>query len=52
MITPFTLWYDYQIWLMLQMKFMMPAYMISKNNDMQDFLKQFSLNGLKTHSKV
>ena len=47
MINPYTLWFDYQVWLMLQMKFMTPAYMIAKNNDVQEFMKQFSLNGIK-----
>jgi hypothetical protein len=47
MINPYTLWFDYQVWLMLQMKFMTPAYMIAKNNDAQEFMKQFSLNGIK-----
>jgi hypothetical protein len=47
MIDPFALWFDYQVWLMLQMKFMTPAYMMSNNDDMQAFLKQFSLNGIK-----
>jgi len=40
-------WFDYTIWLMLQYKFMAPANMISANDDMQDFLKHFSLNGIK-----
>jgi hypothetical protein len=48
MINPYVLWVDYQVWLMLQMKFMMPAYMIAKNDDMQEFMKQFSLNGIKS----
>ncbi len=48
MINPYILWFDYQVWLMLQMKFMMPAYMIAKNDDMQEFMKQFSLNGIKS----
>jgi hypothetical protein len=48
MINPYALWFDYQVWLMLQMKFMTPAYMISKNDDMQTFMKQFSLNGIKS----
>jgi hypothetical protein len=48
MINPYVLWFDYQVWLMLQMKFMTPAYMIAKNDDMQEFMKQFSLNGIKS----
>ncbi len=43
----FNLWFDYQVWLLLQTKFMMPAYMIGKNDDMQEFMKQFTLNGIK-----
>jgi hypothetical protein len=35
----FFAWYDYQIWLMLQMKFMSPAKMISRNNQMEEFMK-------------
>ena len=48
MINPYALWFDYQVWLMLQMKFMTPAYMIAKNDDVQEFMKQFSLNGVKS----
>lgn len=40
-------WFDYTIWLMLQYKFMTPANMISVNDDMQEYLKHFSLNGIK-----
>jgi hypothetical protein len=35
------------VWLMLQRKFMGPAMMIAKGNEMETFMKQFSLNGLK-----
>jgi hypothetical protein len=40
-------WYDYQVWLFLQMKFMTPAAMISRNDEMEKFLRHFSLNGVK-----
>lgn len=43
----FFVWYDYQIWLLLQMKFMAPAGMIARNDQMEQFMKQFSLNGVK-----
>ena len=43
----FFAWYDYQIWLLLQMKFMAPANMIAKGNDMEKFMSHFSLNGIK-----
>jgi len=35
------------VWLMLQRKFMMPAMMISRRSDMEDFMKRYSLNGIK-----
>lgn len=35
------------VWLMLQRKFMMPAMMIAKRSDVEDFMKQYSLNGIK-----
>jgi hypothetical protein len=47
MYTPIDWWFDYTVWLMLQYKFMMPARMISVSDDMHDFLKCFSLNGIK-----
>lgn len=40
---------EYQIWLYLQYKFMMPAHLISKSGDMEDWMKQFSLNGLRSN---
>jgi len=45
--TPLDWWFDYTVWLMLQYKFMTPAKMISVNDDMEQFLKCFSLNGIK-----
>jgi hypothetical protein len=48
MINPWTVWFDYQIWLMLQMKFMTPAAVMSKGAEMEQFMKQFSLNGIKS----
>jgi len=50
MYTPFDWWFDYSVWLMLQYKFMYPAKLIGYNDDMQDYLKQFSLNGIKSFS--
>jgi hypothetical protein len=40
-------WYDYQIYLMVQMKFMSPARMIAQGSEMEKFMKHFSLNGIK-----
>ena len=40
-------WFDYQMWLMLQFKFMSPARMISRGGEMETFMKQYSLNGIK-----
>ncbi len=48
--TPLDWWFDYTVWLMLQCKFMAPAKIIGVGNDMETFLKQFSLNGLKPFS--
>jgi len=48
--TPIDWWFDYTVWLMLQYKFMTPAKMISFNADMEDYLKHFSLNGIKKFS--
>jgi hypothetical protein len=45
--TPLDWWFDYSVWLMLQYKFASPAKFISVNDDMEKFLKQFSLNGIK-----
>lgn len=42
-------WFDYQVWLMLQLKFMAPANMIARNDAMEDFLKRYSLNGIKSN---
>jgi len=50
MYTPLDWWVDYSVWLMLQYKFMVPAMMIGYNDDMQDYLKHFSLNGIKRFS--
>lgn len=43
MYTPLDWWMDYSVWLMLQYKFMLPAQMVSVNDDMQEFLKYFNL---------
>lgn len=48
MYTPLDWWIDYSVWLMLQYKFMMPAQMISVNDDMAKFIQTFSLNGIKS----
>jgi hypothetical protein len=40
-------WYDYSVWLMLQMKFMSPAAMMTKGSEMEAFMKRYSLNGVK-----
>jgi hypothetical protein len=40
-------WFDYQIWLFLQMKFMFPAELMIKGGEMETFMKQFTLNGIK-----
>ena len=42
------MWYDYQVWLMLQMKFMSPAAMIAKGGEMEAFMKRYSLNGIRS----
>lgn len=39
--------FDYYIYMMLQMKFMGPAGMIARGDEMEKFVKQFSLNGIK-----
>jgi hypothetical protein len=44
---PMLLWFDYSIWLMLQMKFMSPAAMIARNDRMEQYMKMYSLNGIK-----
>jgi hypothetical protein len=48
MYTPIDWWFDYTVWLMLQFKFMTPAKMIAHNDEMEKFLKTFSLNGVKS----
>jgi hypothetical protein len=35
------------VWLMLQYKFMSPAAMIAKGDKMEQYMKMYSLNGLK-----
>jgi hypothetical protein len=45
--TPFDWWIEYNVWLMLQFKFMGPAKMIAKGADMEEFMKLFSLNGIR-----
>jgi hypothetical protein len=41
--------YDYYIHMMLQMYFKGPASMIARNDEMEKFIKQFSLNGLRSN---
>lgn len=48
MYTPLDWWIDYSVWMMLQFKFTCPAKMISANSDMEEFLRGFSLNGIKS----
>lgn len=43
-------WFDYIVWIMLQYKFMTLAKFIDVNDDMENFLKTFSLNGIKQYS--
>jgi len=45
--TPIDWWIDYTVWIMLQYKFMTVAKVISVNDDMENFLKSVSLNGIK-----
>jgi hypothetical protein len=40
-------WIDYNVWLMLQFKFMLPAYLINANDEISNFVSQVSLNGIK-----
>ena len=47
MYTPLDWWFDYSIWLMLQFKFMMPAYLIAKQDEMGQWIATASLNGIK-----
>jgi hypothetical protein len=47
MMSPWCMWVDYQVWLLVQMKFMSPAAMIAKGAEMETFMKQFSLNGIR-----
>jgi hypothetical protein len=47
MYTPIDWWIDYSVWLMLQFKFMAPAKLIAYNDDMETYLKTFSLNGVR-----
>jgi len=43
--------YDYYIHVMLQMYFKGPASLIAKGDQAEQFVKQFSLNGIKTICK-
>ena len=44
--------FDYYIWMMLQMKFMGPARMIARGDEMEKFVNHFSLNGIKPMCKM
>ena len=37
------------VWWMLQIKFMLPAMMIARNDQMETWMKHFSLNGIKAN---
>jgi len=50
MYTPIDWWIDYTVWLMLQYKFMYPAKLIGIGEDMEQYLKCFSLNGVKAYN--
>lgn len=50
MYTPIDWWIDYTVWIMLQYKFMLPAHIIGLGDDMEQYLKCFSLNGIKNYS--
>ncbi len=45
--TPIDWWIDYSVWLMLQYKFMLPAKLIEKGDEMSQFISHYSLNGIK-----
>lgn len=45
-MSPWCMCVDYQIWLMVQMKFMSPSAIMAKSAEMEQFMKQFSLNGI------
>jgi hypothetical protein len=47
MISPWCMWVDYQVWLLVQMKFTTTATMIAQGAEMEQFMKQFSLNGIR-----
>lgn len=37
------------VWWMLQVKFMLPAMLIARNDSMEEFIKTYSLNGIKSN---
>ena len=39
--------FDYYVWLMLNAHFMGPAKMIARSDAMENWMKMFSLNGMK-----
>ena len=47
--TPLDWWFDYTVWLMLHLKFTLPARTIGYGEEMEQYLKTFSLNGLKAN---
>lgn len=44
-------WIDTSVWMMLQYQFMLPAYMIKKNDNWNEWLGS-SLNGWKANEKI
>lgn len=36
------------VWWMLQIHFMLPAHLIARNNQLEEHMKYFTLNGIKT----
>lgn len=42
-------WFDYCVWFYLQNKFYGPARMMAKNDEMQEWLNHFSLNGIRSN---
>lgn len=43
----FEAYMDYCMWLFLQNKFSGPARMIARGSEMEEFIKHFTLNGVK-----
>jgi len=43
----FEIWFDFWVKAMLEQKFMGPAKMMARGDEMEKFVKHFSLNGIK-----